>query len=372
MKVGIVIPTHNEEKNIGIALEELKKALGNLYDYQVVVVDDSSDNTAKIAKKHGANVIKFDKRVGKGTAVITGIKEILKYDVDYVIVNDADEEYPMKYVPKFIEALEKGADAAFAYSSKPKRIFSRFMNAITGSDYNWAVGLKAFRRELAEDLAKAKPWNYIKWNYDVYSTLLPYIKDKKVERIEIERGGRINGESKFSGREYEYILSLPVVLKAARYGAKNFVQDYVGITFNFDEWYKRKKHLSREEIIKKIDKAEKFSQALVGGGLASVAIIAYLYHYPERDKVAHAVKGYLTSALTSIFYRFKAKNKKLGKLFGLVASIVGGIVWEYKDSFTGGHVEVLDAIGDSTGGSISSLITYLYERKMDKLVQKNF
>jgi glycosyltransferase involved in cell wall biosynthesis len=371
MKVGIVIQTYNKEKekNVEIALNELKKTLENLYDYQVVVVDDSSDNNiAKITKEHGANIIKFNRRIGKGTAVITGIREILKYGVDYVVVNDVDDECLMKYVPKFIEALEKGADATFAYSSKPKHIFSRFMNAITGCDYNWSVGLKAFKRELAEDLAKAKPWNYIKWNYDVYSTLLPYIKDKKVEKIEIECGKRINGKSKFSGREYEYILSLPVVLKAARYGTKNLIQDYVGITFNFDEWYKRNKNLAREEIIKKIDRAEKVSQVLGGIGLTAPAAIAYFYNLPQGDKGMHMVKGYLTSGAISFLYRLKGKNKRLGKLFGLLAAIFGGIAWEYKDYITKkGVADPLDAIGDSIGGSLPSLITYLYERKIEKV-----
>ncbi len=52
-KIGLLLPAYNEEENIG-------KVLGLLPDYidfLLVVDDGSADQTAGIAKKHGAHVI---------------------------------------------------------------------------------------------------------------------------------------------------------------------------------------------------------------------------------------------------------------------------------------------------------------------------
>ena len=61
MKVSVVIPALNEEKNIGKCLESLKNQKEK--PYEIIVVDNYSiDKTAQIAKSFGAKVIKEKKR----------------------------------------------------------------------------------------------------------------------------------------------------------------------------------------------------------------------------------------------------------------------------------------------------------------------
>jgi len=67
--ISVVIPTLNEEENIGKVINEVKSELERYgYKYEIIVVDGySTDGTVEIAKKHGAKVI-FDS-MGKGSAL---------------------------------------------------------------------------------------------------------------------------------------------------------------------------------------------------------------------------------------------------------------------------------------------------------------
>ena len=54
---SIIIPVYNEEKNIGVLLDELGDILGSNYEYEIIVVDDkSTDGTvAEVIKKMNSN-----------------------------------------------------------------------------------------------------------------------------------------------------------------------------------------------------------------------------------------------------------------------------------------------------------------------------
>ena len=77
MNVAIIIPAYNEEKNIERLLKEIKKNI----KAEIVVVDDSINDLTKniiIQKKINIIYIKRNKKLGRGSAVLTGIKKILK------------------------------------------------------------------------------------------------------------------------------------------------------------------------------------------------------------------------------------------------------------------------------------------------------
>ena len=63
LKISIVIPTLNEENYLGLILKDLEKQ--TLKPYQVIVIDgNSKDETAKIARKFRAKLIKTGRGVG--------------------------------------------------------------------------------------------------------------------------------------------------------------------------------------------------------------------------------------------------------------------------------------------------------------------
>lgn len=107
--LAVIIPAYNEEKNI----EEVIKRTEKTVDAEIIVVDDfSKDKTALIAKKAGAHVIRHQSNKGKGGALKTGLEEILKkyHKIKYIILIDADLQYDPEDMPKFLSALNKGAD----------------------------------------------------------------------------------------------------------------------------------------------------------------------------------------------------------------------------------------------------------------------
>ncbi len=72
MSISVIIPAYNEEKYISKVIGLVKKC--NCVDEILVVDNNSTDNTSKIAKKCGARTV-FCKDQGKGYAMEMGIKE---------------------------------------------------------------------------------------------------------------------------------------------------------------------------------------------------------------------------------------------------------------------------------------------------------
>lgn len=101
-----VIPAYNEEKSISNILRETKK-----YVDKIIVVDDcSSDNTAAIARKSGAIVVKHKMNSGLGSSLRTGFAEALRMKADVIITLDADGQHEPTDIKKFIERIEENYD----------------------------------------------------------------------------------------------------------------------------------------------------------------------------------------------------------------------------------------------------------------------
>lgn len=105
-KVSVVVPAMNEEKNIGHVLEQLPEGL-----HEVILVDgNSKDKTIEAAR-----AVRPDIRVtsqtgrGKGDAFRTGFAAVTG---NLVVMLDADGSADPAEIPRFVAALEAGADFA--------------------------------------------------------------------------------------------------------------------------------------------------------------------------------------------------------------------------------------------------------------------
>jgi glycosyltransferase involved in cell wall biosynthesis len=98
-----IIAALNEEEGIGPTLTELQRVVKNLH---ILVVDGNScDKTVEVAKNLRADVLLQQGR-GKGDAIASALKYI-DYDVDYVILTDADYTYPAQFLPQMITILDR-------------------------------------------------------------------------------------------------------------------------------------------------------------------------------------------------------------------------------------------------------------------------
>ncbi len=114
MKLGIIIPTFQEEKNIGNTISKITKHLNrNNLEYEIIVVDDhSSDETKNIIKalKIKNNKIKFylnKNRQGFGNSVVMGIE---KSNSDYIVIMMADNSDSIEDLMRYYEIMLSNAE----------------------------------------------------------------------------------------------------------------------------------------------------------------------------------------------------------------------------------------------------------------------
>ncbi len=109
MKVAALIPVYNEEDRIGGVVERIKQL--KIVEEIVVVDDGSKDRSSLEAKKAGATVLRHPMNRGKGEALKTGFKYILKKNLEGVITLDGDGQHAPEEIPKMLKkAEESGAD----------------------------------------------------------------------------------------------------------------------------------------------------------------------------------------------------------------------------------------------------------------------
>ncbi len=112
MKLSIVIPAYNEEKNIKLIYKQIISALEN-FEFECIFVDDGSkDNTfeeIKILSEKDKRIkgISFSRNFGHQTALLAGLKESKN---DIIITMDADGQHPPAVIPELIKEYKRGFD----------------------------------------------------------------------------------------------------------------------------------------------------------------------------------------------------------------------------------------------------------------------
>ena len=105
-KVSVVVPAMNEEQNIGHVLRELPEGL-----HEVILVDGNSQDETIAAARQACPEIRVLSQSGrgKGDAFRTGFAAVTG---NLVVMLDADGSADPAEIPRFVEALEAGADFA--------------------------------------------------------------------------------------------------------------------------------------------------------------------------------------------------------------------------------------------------------------------
>ncbi|MCJ7666396.1 MAG: glycosyltransferase family 2 protein [Actinobacteria bacterium] len=173
-KITVLIPCYNEEKGIGMVIDSVPKGkLVNLgYRTEIIVIDNNStDNTIKIARDKGIEVV-LEKKQGKGNAIRTGFRNISN-DTEYVVMLDGDNTYKSIEIPRLIEPLENNfCDVV---------VGSRLEGKLNGDSLsyshrlaNWFFTFLTRRLYLVSttDICTG----YFAWKKDVIDEIAPYIK----------------------------------------------------------------------------------------------------------------------------------------------------------------------------------------------------
>lgn len=111
VEVSVILPSRNEQDSIKFCISKIKRALSRMgLEWEIVVADNSEDNTPIIAREMGADVVTPD-GMGYGCAYRYAFKYLKeKYGgyPKYVVIGDADGTYDFDEIPKLLEPLMNG------------------------------------------------------------------------------------------------------------------------------------------------------------------------------------------------------------------------------------------------------------------------
>jgi len=147
-RVGVIIPARNEEKSIGLVVEQLL-ALHNeqqtgLIDELVVCDNGSNDLTCQRAKEAGARVV-YENKAGYGTACLTALAALTPTDI--ILFTDGDHAFKAAQAIRLLDGIANGADLV---------IGSRVLGQIESGALSWP---QTIGNRLASFLIK-RLWGY--------------------------------------------------------------------------------------------------------------------------------------------------------------------------------------------------------------------
>ena len=206
--ISIIVPVLNEEGSLEIFYTETSKVLREYSDWEMIFVDDGSDDESfniirGIAEKDShVTLIQFFKNFGKAYALSEGFNQA---NGDVIITIDADLQDDPAEIPRLVAKIQEGWDVVSGWKKDrkdpaSKRIPSKLFNLVTRiftgiNIHDFNCGLKAYRRKVVKAI-------------DVYGGLHRYIpalagqKGFSVTEIEVNHRPREFGETKYGGNRF--------------------------------------------------------------------------------------------------------------------------------------------------------------------------
>ena len=116
-KIILIMPSYNELENLKNIIPKIKKKIN------LLVLDDcSSDKSKEWLSKKNINFIKNNFRKGYIENLKSGFRYVLKYNYDYILTMDADNEHKVSCIDKFEKVAKKNPTIAIGVRNKKNRI----------------------------------------------------------------------------------------------------------------------------------------------------------------------------------------------------------------------------------------------------------
>lgn len=189
LNLAVVIPAYNEGLVIGsVVLQTLR------YTPNVIVIDDGSwDNTAIIAQRAGAIVLRMGENQGKAHAIMAGFTYAKKQGYEFVVMLDGDGQHDPEDIPLMVLPVMTGsADLVIGSryllknnSIPPYRMagqwvlneFTRILSHVKISDTQ--SGFRVLGKKALENL------DFFSTGYNIESDMITHFARQKLRMVEI-------------------------------------------------------------------------------------------------------------------------------------------------------------------------------------------
>ncbi|WP_158828266.1 glycosyltransferase family 2 protein [Mucilaginibacter lacusdianchii] len=246
-ELSVVITVLNEKDNIQPLIAEIRKAL-SLIDYEVVFVDDGSDDGTQQEIIRNADdrikLVELRKNYGQSTAMTAGIDHTTG---EYIALLDGDLQNDPNDIPSMLQKLKDEDWDVVAGNRKnrqdgvflrkiPSKIANALIRRMTGvyiKDYGCT--LKIFRREIAENLG-------LYGELHRFIPVLAKLQGARITQVDVTHHARKFGKSKYGiNRTFKVISDLILMVFFRKYiqkpmhlfGSVGFVAFFLGILINF-------------------------------------------------------------------------------------------------------------------------------------------
>jgi glycosyltransferase involved in cell wall biosynthesis len=227
--VSVILPVYNEEGNIALVHEELKRALNDLgRTYEIVYVDDGSADAsyqrlqAIVAADPSVVVLRFRRNFGQTAAIAAGIDHSRG---GIIVLMDADLQNDPKDIARLLAKLDEGYDVVSGWRKRrrdkwlTRKLPSKMANGIISRVtkvrlHDYGCTLKAYRREVLEPVRL----------YGEMHRFLPVHASwngARIAELPVNHRARKHGKSKYGlSRTFRVILDLMTVQFLGSYRTK--------------------------------------------------------------------------------------------------------------------------------------------------------
>ncbi len=202
--LSVVVPVFNEEDNLPMLYERLKKVMDGLgKEYEIVFVDDGSrDGSFRILEGLGAQdshvkALQLSRNVGQHAAIYAGFSKVRG---QVIVTLDADLQNPPEEIPKLLAKIEEGYEVVGGVRQEredswlrkiPSFLVNRIAAKVVGVPMrDYGCMLRAYRRSLIEDMLQ----------YQDVSSFIPALANylaRGSTEVEVEHSSRRSGNSKY-------------------------------------------------------------------------------------------------------------------------------------------------------------------------------
>ncbi len=197
--ISVIIPFYNEKESLPVLINQLIDTLKSVKEkWEIVLVDDGSEEISNI-KYQISNIIlvKHRKRLGKGSALKTGIENS---SGDKIVFMDADLQDDPKDISKFLKKINEGYDFVNGIRINRQenslvkiysKIASWFLKTFLHSPFtDINCGFKAFKKETLSG------FSFYGNNFRFFP-LAAYLNGYKVAEVPVTNNLRKFGKTKF-------------------------------------------------------------------------------------------------------------------------------------------------------------------------------